>query len=98
MIVPNGLRLVATLDTPLSMRASRNGEPFTMTVRSAGEFQGARMDGVVFPVEWVRNNGTSQDIRMDFQTMQLRGRSTDFDANLNTVRLSDGTLLRERGR
>ncbi len=94
MIVPNGLRLVATLDTPLSMRASRNGEPFTMTVRSAGEFQGARIDGVVSRLSGYRNNGTSQDIRMDFQTMQLRGQSTDFDANLNTVRLSDGTLLR----
>jgi len=94
MFVPNGTRLIATLDTPLSMRGSRNGEPFTMTVRSAGEFEGARIDGVISRVDAYRGNSNNQDIRVDFQTMRLRGRSSDFDAYLNTIRLSDGTLLR----
>jgi hypothetical protein len=97
MTVPNATRLVATLDTPLSMRSSRSGEPFTMTVRSPGEFQGARIDGVISRVNAYRDNGNSQDIRVDFQTMQLRGRSFDFDAYLDTVRLPDGTLLRVNG-
>jgi hypothetical protein len=94
MIVPEGTRLLATLDTPLSMRGSRNGEPFTMTVHSPAEFQGARISGVISRVDGYRQAGNSQDLRVDFQTMQMRGRSSEFDAYLNTIRLSDGTLLR----
>jgi len=63
-------------------------------VRSAGEFEGARIDGVISRVDAYRGNSNNQDIRVDFQTMRLRGRSSDFDAYLNTIRLSDGTLLR----
>ena len=94
MLVPEGTRLSATLDTPLSMRASRNGEPFTMTVRSPAEFQGARIDGVISRVNAVRRTENGMDMRVDFQTIELRGRSSEFAAYLNTVRLSDGTLLR----
>jgi hypothetical protein len=97
LFVPDGTRMLATLDTPLSMRRSRDGEPFTMTVRSPAEFQGARIDGVISRVNAYRDNGNSEDIRVDFQTMQLRGRSFDFDAYLDTVRLADGTLLRVNG-
>jgi len=90
--VPDGMRLVATLDTPLSMRTSRNGEPFSMTVRGPGEFQGARIDGVVSRIRASR--GTDMDMRVDFQRIDIRGRASDFDAVLNTVRLPDGTVLR----
>ncbi len=89
--VPDGLRLVATLDTPLNMRTSRNGDPFSMTVRG-GEFQGARIDGVVSRVREAR--GTDMDLRVDFQRIDVRGRTSDFDAVLNSVRLADGSVLR----
>jgi len=46
-VVPDGTRLIATLDTPLSTRTSRSGERFTMTVRGPAQFEGARIDGVV---------------------------------------------------
>jgi hypothetical protein len=94
LAVPDGTRLLATLDTPLSMRTSRSGEAFTMTVRTPGEFQGARIDGLVSRVNAYRDSGNSQDMRVDFQTIELRGRSFDFGAILTTVRLADGTVLR----
>jgi hypothetical protein len=94
MVVQDGTQLLATLDTPLSMRTSRDGEPFTMTVRSPGEFQGARIDGVISRVNGYQGSGNGGDMRVDFQTIQFRGRSSDFAAVLNTVRLSDGTILR----
>jgi hypothetical protein len=97
MMVPDGIRLAATLDTPMSMRNSRNGEPFTLTVRSPGEFQGARIDGVISRVNGYRQDRNNQDLRVDFQTIQMRGRSSPFDGYLNTVRLPDGTLLRVDG-
>ena len=94
MLVPDGTPLLATLDTPLSMRASRDGEPFTMTVRSPAEFRGARIDGVISRVNPYRETGNGGNMRVDFQTIALGGRSSEFAAVLNTVRLSDGTILR----
>jgi hypothetical protein len=94
LAVPDGTRLLATLDTPLSMRTSRSGEPFTMTVRTPGEFQGARIDGVVSRVNAYRDSGASMDLRVDFQTIEFGGRSFGFGAMLTTVRLADGTVLR----
>jgi hypothetical protein len=92
--VPDGMRLVATLDTPLSMRTSRNGEPFSMTVRGPGEFQDARIHGVVSRVRASNSRGDDMDMHVDFQRIDVRGRSMDFDAVLNTIRLADGTVLR----
>jgi hypothetical protein len=97
MAVPDGTRLVATLDTPLSMRTSRSGEPFTMTVRTPGEFQGARIDGIVSRVNAYRDTGSNLDMRVDFQTIELRGRAFEFGALLTTVRLADGTVIRLNG-
>ena len=94
ILVPDGTRLLATLDTPLSMRTSRSGDPFTMTVHSPSEFQGARIDGVISRVDASRENGNGQDLRVDFRTIELRGRSFEFAALLNSIRLADGTWLR----
>jgi len=90
--VPDGTRMSATFDTPLSMRTSRNGEPFTMTVRGPANFQGARLTGVVTRVG--NNGGGGSDLRIDFRTIEYRGRSSEFDAYLNTVRLPNGVMLR----
>ena len=90
--VPDGVRFAATLDTPLNMRTSRDGERFSMTVRTPGEFDGARINGVISRVR--ESRGTDMDMRLDFQRIEMRGRSADFDAVLNTVRLSDGSVLR----
>jgi hypothetical protein len=92
--VPDGVRLAATLDTPLSMRTSRTEERFTMTVRSPAEFRGARIDGTVSRVDVRRGTGDGRDLQLDFRAIELRGRSSDFDARLNTIRLSDGSVLR----
>jgi hypothetical protein len=93
-IVPDGTRLVATLDGPLNMRTQRNGEPFSMTVRQPAEFQGARITGIMSRVNASRQTNSGQDLQIEFQTIQLRNRSSDFAAYLNTIRLQDGTFLR----
>jgi hypothetical protein len=93
--VRDGTRIVATLDTRLSMTDSRQGEPFTMTVRSPVELSGARIDGDVSRVGGRgRQNDSGADLRIDFRTLHLRGRTFDFDAILNSIRLADGTVVR----
>jgi hypothetical protein len=92
--VPEGTRLVATLDTALNTKTSRDGTAFTMTVRNPGEFQGARIDGVVDRVgQYSRDRNA--DMRIVFDKIHLRnGRDLDFDAIVESVRTPGGASMR----
>jgi hypothetical protein len=94
-IIPDGTRLVATLDTPLSMRSSSEGAPFEMTVRSPSQYAGARLDGVVSRVN--TRNGSNGDMQFNFRDINYNGRSSAFDGSLDSVRLSNGNVLRVNG-
>ena len=95
VVVPDGTRLIATLDTPLSTRTSRSGERFTMTVRGPAQFEGARIDGVVSRVNPYRQGSNTADMMVNFETIHLRGgRTSEFRAILNSVRTPDGATLR----
>lgn len=87
--VPGGTPILATLDTPISMRTSRDGDPVTMTVRSPANLRGAKIDATVAR----RDGGTNGDLGVDFQTIYLRSQSVDFDAVLDTITLSDGRRI-----
>jgi uncharacterized protein YcfJ len=89
--IPDGTRLVATLDTPISMRTTRDGEPFTMTVQTPGQYQGARIDGVISRVRDASANG--MDLRFVFERIDLSGQSVNFDALADTIRLEDGRTI-----
>jgi hypothetical protein len=92
--MPDGTRLVATLDTPVSMRSSRSGEPFTMTVQRPAEYQGARISGVVARDVGYQGGRSATDLQFDFQAIDWRGRSMPFDALLNTIEMGGGGVLR----
>jgi len=92
--VPDGTRILAVLDTSLSTRTSRSGQHFSMTVRSPGEYAGARIDGVIARIT-PYGQGRSADMRVDFDTIRLRnGQSAEFDAILDTVRTPGGVTFR----
>jgi hypothetical protein len=93
-IMPEGTRIFAVLDSPLSTRTSRSGERFSMTVRSPAEFEGARIDGVIARIT-PYGPGRNADMRIDFDTIRLRdGQTSGFDAVLDTVRTPGGVTLR----
>ncbi len=92
--VPDGTRIVAVLDTSLSTRTSRNGERFSMTVRSPEEYRDARIDGVIARVT-PYGEGRDADMQIDFDAIRLRnGPTSEFDAVLDTVRTPGGVTLR----
>ena len=92
--LPEGTRIFAVLDTPLSTRTSRSGERFSMTVRGPAEYQDARIEGVVARVT-PYGQGRDADMQIDFNTIRLRdGRTAEFDAVLDTVRTPGGVTLR----
>jgi hypothetical protein len=93
--VSDGTRFLAILDTPLSTRTSRNGERFTLTVRSPSQFEGARIDGIVSRVNPNQQSNDRADVMVDFETIHFRGgRTAEFRGVLDTVRTPNGDALR----
>ena len=92
--VPDGTEIVATLDNRLSTRDARAEDPFTLTVVSPGQFQGARIDGRLLGVDRSGRVAGRSDITFDFDRIRFRnGRSTDFDGTIQSVRTPDGDNL-----
>jgi hypothetical protein len=92
--VPDGTELVATLDNRLSTREARAEDPFTLTVVSPGQYQGARIDGRLLGVDRSGRVSGRSDITFDFDRIRFRnGRSSDFDGSIVNVRTPDGDDL-----
>ena len=94
-IVPNGTQLVGILNNDLSTQNVREGDRFTMTVRSPGQFDGATIEGRVINVDrGGRVTGRSQ-MTLDFDSIRMRdGRSYSFAGILEAVREPDGDIVR----
>lgn len=94
-IVPNGTQLVGVLNNDLSTQNVQEGDRFTMTVRSPGQFDGATIEGRVINVDrGGRVTGRSQ-MTLDFDTIRMRdGRSYSFAGILEAVREPDGDIVR----
>ena len=92
--VPDGTEIIATLDNRLSTREARAEDPFTLTVVSPGQYQGARIDGRLLGVDRSGRVAGRSDITFDFDRIRFRnGRSSDFDGTIESVRTPDGDNL-----
>lgn len=94
-IIPDGTQLVAVLNSDLSTQNVQQGERFTMTVRSPGQYEGATIEGYVASVERSgRITGRSQ-MTLDFDNIRMRdGRTYRFAGILETVRTPEGDVVR----
>jgi hypothetical protein len=92
--IPNGTRLIATMDSPLDSNTIRDGDRFTLTVQSPSEFDGAVIDGIVSKTSsgGVLNRA---DMVLNFDRVRLRnGQSYPFSAILESVRMPDGSNVK----
>lgn len=93
-VIPNGTELVAVLNNDLSTQNVREGERFTMTVRS-GQYDGATIEGSVVSVNRGGRISGRSDMTLDFDTIRLRdGRSYRFAGILESVRTPNGDVVR----
>jgi hypothetical protein len=94
-IIPDGTQIVAVLNNELTTQNVREGERFTMTVRSPGQYDGATIEGYVASLERSgRVTGRSQ-MTLDFDTIRMRdGRSYRFAGILEAVRTPTGEVVR----
>jgi len=94
-VIPNGTELVAVLNNDLSTQNVREGERFTMTVRSPGQYDGATIEGQVTSVNRGGRVTGRSEMTMDFDTIRLRdGRSYRFAGILESVRTPNGDVVR----
>jgi YMGG-like Gly-zipper len=94
-VIPNGTQIVAVLNNDLSTQNIREGERFTMTVRSPGEYDGATIEGSVISINRGGRVTGRSEITMDFDTIRFRdGRTNQFAGILESVRTPSGEVVR----
>ena len=94
-IIGRNTTFVATLDNDLSTETAREGDRFTMTVRSPAGFEGAVISGSIGPID--RGGRVTGRAEMQFQFELIRlpdGRSGDFAAFVEDVRPAGGGEVR----
>jgi len=92
--VPNGTELIAVLNNDLSTQNVREGERFTMTVRS-GQYDGATIEGSVVSINRGGRVSGRSEMTLDFDTIRMRdGRSYRFAGILESVRTPNGDVVR----
>jgi YmgG-like glycine-zipper protein len=93
-IVTDGTELVGVLNNDLTTQNAHEGDRFTMTVRSPGQYEGATIEGRVVNVDrGGRVSGRSQ-LTLDFDTIRMRdGRSYRFAGILESVRTAQGDVV-----
>ncbi len=94
-VVPDGTQLVAVLNNDLSTENIREGERFTMTVRSPTQYDGTTIEGYVAAVNRGGRVTGRSEMTMDFDTIRLRdGRTYRFVGILENVRTLNGDVVR----
>jgi len=94
-VVPHGTRLVATLNDSLSAENAREGDRFTLTIRSPSQYEDAVIGGFVTRVNVSGRFSGRSEMSLDFQTIRLRdGSNHDFDGVIKSVRTPDGETIR----
>ncbi len=92
--VPDNAILTATLNTNLSTKTARDGDRFTMTVRSPSQYAGAIIEGYVSnPNRSGRVSGRSE-ITLNYETIRLNNQTYRFAGITENVRPVSGENVR----
>jgi len=93
--VPDGVRLMGGLDNALSTSNANEGDRFTVTVTSPGDYAGAVISGLVSSVNGSGRVRGRAEMILDFDRIRMRdGREYQFAGILETVHTPDGDTVR----
>ena len=93
--IPEGTQFVAVLNNNLSTAQSQEGDPFTLTVRTPGQYEGAVIEGSVSRVERSGPFSGRAQLTLDFWQIRLRdGRTAGLAGFIENVRSLDGEDVR----
>ncbi len=88
--IPNGTMLTAVLNEDLTTKQAREGDKFTMTVSSPGEFSGAVIEGTVTKADRSGRITGRSELSLDFQRVRVRNRAYEFGGLIESVRTPNG--------
>jgi hypothetical protein len=95
VLVPDGTQLVAVLNENLSTKRSRDGDRFTLTVRSPSRYEGATIDGHLARVARSGQVSGRAEMSFEFDTIRQRaGRVYDFAGYIESVRTTNDDTVR----
>ncbi len=93
--MPNGTQFVAVLDNDLTTEQSREGDRFTMTVRSPAQYEGAKIEGTITSISRGGRIRGRSELTLGFQQIRLRdGRTAGFSGTIESVRATSGEQVR----
>ena len=93
--VPQGTRLVATLDNALSTRNAHAEDRFTITTRSPSQYEGAVIEGTVASVNASGRLSGRADMALNFESIRMRnGRTYPFAGVIESIRTANGETIR----
>jgi hypothetical protein len=94
-VVPDGIRLIASLDNAVSTTNAREGDLYTMTTRSPSHYEGAVIQGFVSNVNESGRVARRASMTLNLRSIRLRnGRSYPFDGVIEDIRTPDGETVR----
>lgn len=90
-IVPNGTRIVGSLENSLSTKTVNDGDRFTMRVISPAQYSGATITGYVSNTQRSGRVTGRANMALNFEEIRLRnGRTYRFAGSADQVRLPNG--------
>ncbi|MBD0371572.1 MAG: hypothetical protein ICV60_12100 [Pyrinomonadaceae bacterium] len=94
-IVPDNTQIIAVLNSDLTTQNAREGDRFTMTVRSPAEFDGAVIEGYVSNVNRSGRVSGRSEMTLNFDSIRMRNGSTyRFAGVVESVRTLSGETVR----
>ena len=94
-VIGRNTQFVATLNDNLSTARSREGDPFTLTVREPAAFAGATIEGTVARIDRGGRISGRSELTLNFHLIRLRdGRTADFSAFIESIRPAGGEDVR----
>jgi hypothetical protein len=94
-VVPDGTQIVAVLDNGLNTRYTREGDRFTMNVRSPAQYAGAVIEGHVSNLDRSGRVTGRSEMTLNYDSIRLRdGRTYQFAGSTEAVRTTSGELVR----
>ena len=93
--IANGTTVIATLNTDLNTRNSREGDRFTMTVREPSQYSGATIEGHISQVNRSGRVSGRSELSFNFDRIRTRdGRTSNFSGLVESVRTANGENVR----
>lgn len=93
--IPNGTRLVATLNNTVTSKATQVGDRFTMNVTSPDIYRNAVIEGRVSQIDNSDRLSGRANVSLEFDTIRMRdGRSYRFAGIIDSVRAVNGDTVR----